>query len=115
MKPLQTYFFALLLVFCFVIFLLNFSQERPKEKDLKLELDPVLDVTSKTSLPKFEDTQDGRKLRISRVCEMCKHNRSTMDCNHVTLDTDFHGNYMYSNMLVDERHKVNLFMFSIRQ
>ena len=51
--------------------------------------------------------QDERKSRTRDVCDMCRRNRTSMDCNHITLNEDYHNNIMYDNLLVDDMHKVS--------
>ena len=34
--------------------------------------------------------QDERKCRMKEVCDMCRTNGTSMECNHVTLDADCH-------------------------
>ena len=50
--------------------------------------------------------QKERKKRIHKVCEMCRNNRSSMECNHITFDEDYHTTLMYKNLLVDDKNKV---------
>ena len=64
--------------------------------------------------------QDERKSRIKEVCDMCSRNRTPVECNHVTLDTDYHRdppvmyNFLhlhrdpsvYNHLLVNDKHKV---------
>ena len=58
--------------------------------------------------------QKERKSRIKDVCDVCRRNRTSMECNHVTLDDDEHYTLMYYDLLVDEMHKVCGFFFQKR-
>ena len=51
--------------------------------------------------------QDERKSRLRDVCNMCRRNRTSMECNHVTMDEDYHRRFMYTNLLVNDKHKVH--------
>ena len=51
--------------------------------------------------------QDERKSRLRNVCNMCSKNRTSMECNHVTMDEDFHRRFVYTNLLVNDKHKVH--------
>ena len=57
------------------------------------------------------EIQNERKSRIREVCEMCRRNRSSEECNHITMDEDEHGRLMYDNLIVDDKHKVRLYSF----
>ena len=52
--------------------------------------------------------QNERKSRIKDVCEQCRRNRTSMECNHITLNEDEHDNFMYHNILVDDMHQVSV-------
>ena len=77
----------------------NFSRKS------KCKVENVDNLTS-SGLKKI---QDQRKSRIRDICDMCRRNRTSMECNHVTLDEDEHNNLMYRNLLVDEMHQVSVF------
>ena len=51
--------------------------------------------------------QDERKSRIRNVCDMCRRNRTSMECNHITMDEDYHSKIVYKNLLVNDKHKVS--------
>ena len=51
--------------------------------------------------------QDERKSRLRDVCNMCRRNRTSMECNHVTMDEDYHRRFVYTNLLVNDKHKVH--------
>ena len=50
--------------------------------------------------------QDDRKSRLRDVCIMCRRNRTSTECNHVTTDEDYHRRFWYTNLLVNDKHKV---------
>ena len=52
--------------------------------------------------------QEERKSKIKEVCDMCRTNRTSMECNHVALDADYHRDppVMYNFLLVNDKHKV---------
>ena len=52
--------------------------------------------------------QDERKSKIKEVSDMCSRNRTPVECNHVTLDADYHRDppAMYNFLLVNDKHKV---------
>ena len=50
--------------------------------------------------------QNERKSRIRDVCDMCRRNRTSMECNHVTMDEDSPRKVVYKNLIVDDKHKV---------
>ena len=52
--------------------------------------------------------QNERKETINQVCNMCRH-KSSMECNHASLDGDNHDKLMYRNLLVDDKHQVCTF------
>ena len=66
-------------------------------------------VVSDISNSGLEKIQKERKSRIKKVCDMCRKNRSSMECNHVTMGGDYRGKIMYQNLIADEKHKVVLF------
>ena len=52
--------------------------------------------------------QNERKSRIREVCEMCRRNRSSMECNHLTMDEDYHNATIYKKLFVDDKHRVSI-------
>ena len=67
-----------------------------------------LDVIHNLANSGLNKIQDERKSMIRNACEMCRRNRTSMECNHVTLDEDFPRKIVYKNLLVDDKHKVPL-------
>ena len=59
----------------------------------------------------LKEVQDERKSRIRDVCDICRRNRVSMECNHVTLDEDYHRGRedFYGNLVVNDKHKVGSF------
>ena len=68
-----------------------------------------IDVVDNLTTSGLKKIQNERKSRIRNVCDMCRRNRTSMECNHVTLDEEQHDNSMYHNLLVDEIHQVRVF------
>ena len=70
-----------------------------------------LELISNLTGTDLEKIQNERKATINEVCNMCSKyiNRSSMECNHVSLDGDKHSNLIYMNLLVDDNHKVCTF------
>ena len=66
-----------------------------------------VDVVSNLTGSGLKRIQKERKSRIKDVCDMCRMNRTSMECNHVTLDEDYHNNNMYDSILVDDIHEVS--------
>ena len=54
----------------------------------------------------LKNIQDDRKSRIRNVCDMCRANRTSVECNHLTTDEDYHNEIMYENLIVDDKHEV---------
>ena len=54
----------------------------------------------------LEKIQQERKSRIKQVCDKCRRNRTSMECNHLTMDEDHHNEIMYDNFIVDDKHEV---------
>ena len=52
--------------------------------------------------------QDDKKSRIKEVCDMCRTNRTSLECNHVALDADYNRDpsVIYNFLLVNDKHKV---------
>ena len=60
---------------------------------------------------KLWEIQNERKSRIREVCEMCRRNRSSMECNHLTMDEDHledHKSNIYNKFYVSDKHKVSI-------
>ena len=53
--------------------------------------------------------QKERKRTMNKVCKMCRKDRFSMECNHVTQNEDKHSYLIYKNLLVDDKHKVCTF------
>ena len=55
--------------------------------------------------------QNERKSRIRDVCDMCRRNRTSIECNHVVRDEDYHRDRedFYGNLVVNDKHKVGSF------
>ena len=70
--------------------------------DSTCEVNPVSSLENSV----LNEIQNERKSRIREVCEMCRRNRSSMECNHLTMDEDDNERIMYKNLLVDDKHKV---------
>ena len=49
-----------------------------------------VDVVNNLTTSGLNKIQNERKSRIRNVCDMCRRNRTSMECNHVTLDEDYH-------------------------
>ena len=64
-------------------------------------------VDLKYNLYCWKKIQDERKSRIRNVCDMCRRNRTSMECNHVTMDEDYRSKIVYKNLLVNDKHKVS--------
>ena len=60
----------------------------------------------------LDKIQKERKSDVQEVCNMCKRNRSSLECSHITLDEDDHVPEMYDNLIVDDKHKVRKVTFS---
>ena len=54
----------------------------------------------------LDKIQKQRKSTVKEVCKMCKRNKSSEECSHVSLQDDSHFPEMYENLIVDEKHKV---------
>ena len=52
--------------------------------------------------------QDERKSKIKEVCDMCRTNRTSVECNSVALNEDYYRDppVMYNFLLVNDKHKV---------
>ena len=52
--------------------------------------------------------QNERKSRVREVCDMCRRNKTSMECDHVAEKIDYlHVRpEMYSHLLVNDKHKV---------
>ena len=48
----------------------------------------------------LEKIQQERKSRIKQVCDKCHRNRTSMECDHLTMDEDHHNEIMYDNLIV---------------
>ena len=56
----------------------------PKKESCRME---VVYSLADSGLKK---TQDERKSRLTNVCNVCRRNRTSMECNHVTTNEDYH-------------------------
>ena len=65
-----------------------------------------IDVLHNLNNSPLKKVQNERKSRIRDVCNMCQRNRTSMECNHVTMDEDYHKKIIYENLIVDDKHKV---------
>ena len=101
MKKIKIYFFIFVLLFILLRFVSYNVENRVKKLEANYDILPINKTSSSARI------QDERLSRIRDVCEICEKNRVTEECNHVTMDSDYHLKYMYSNILVDEKHKVN--------
>ena len=54
------------------------------------------------------EIQKERKSRIREVCEMCRRNGSAMECNHLTMNGNYHSTKIYNKIFVDDKHKVSI-------
>ena len=83
----------------------NHTHTKTKTKEPKGCKVHVIDGLEKSGL---RDIQKERKVRIKKVCEMCRHsNRSPNDCKHIRLsDSDGRHYGRIKGLLVDDKHKV---------
>ena len=65
-----------------------------------------VDVIYRLTDSGLKKIQDERKSRLRDICNMCCRNRMSMECNHVTTDEDYHRRFVYTNLLVNDKHKV---------
>ena len=68
----------------------------------------IIDNLSSSGL---KEIQDERKSHVKKVCDMCQRNRTSIECNHVVLDEDYHRDRedFYGNLVVNDKHKVGSF------
>ena len=70
-----------------------------------------VDVINSLVVSGLKAIQNERKSRMREVCEMCRRNRSAMECNHLTMDEDAHKRIMYKHFYVNDKHKVSNYTF----
>ena len=66
-----------------------------------------VDIVNNLTTSGLKKIQDERKSQVKKVCDICRRKRTSIDCNHITLNEDYHNNIMYDGILVDDMHKVS--------
>ena len=89
----------------------NISQSH-QQNIISLTEEPacVVRIIYNLSSSGLKEVQNERKSRIRDVCDMCRRNRTSIECNHVVLDEDYRDREdFYGNLVVNDKHKVGSF------